>query len=442
LFIQVFKGFQQKANSGILIILILEVYPMGAFEVFSIVAAGIALVFLSWALFRMTRFPPGVLFVILGAVLSLIGSHIPIVLSDTVSLATPILLGAVLFGCGLKINLLGVAKHKGSFLLSILVLLGVTAATGGISFYLLGLGLAGAILVGAICASACSFFVFHIVDAINIEGHVADTLMLESSLTEAGAVMLALAVFLVTSGASAPQAIAFGMVFGLLAGIVWVRLLRFTSDFPHRDALTLSLVLGVAAFCEMVFQDSGIVSAFFFGLAMGNSPLLRAKISFEGLLRFQEDVVMTGGTFFFFYAGLKLFGLNYWMLLFGALLFVVALIIRMVAVYIAVPEYGFSLPISGISPKGLSAILIAQAAIAFSLPAGEKVFAIAVPVVALSSALAGYSAGQLEGKKPPKLEEVAKVRGPPPDPAATEGHIAHAYDIEELKRTINGKSPG
>ncbi|MFH0818122.1 MAG: cation:proton antiporter [Candidatus Micrarchaeota archaeon] len=409
---------------------------MGAFEVFAIVACAIALVFLSWALFRMTKFPPGTIFILLGIILSVFGSRMPQSLLDTVALAAPILLGSILFSCGLKMNLHGMVAYKRSIALSLLTVAITVLVVVIITHFFLGFDFKGAILAGAICAGVCSFFVFHIIDVVNLDEGVGDTLMLESSLTDAIVLMLSLAVFQLSNGASAIESLAFGTVFGLLAGIIWVRLMRFVADFPHRDALTLSLVLAVAALCEIIFQNSGMASAFFFGLAMGNANLLKTRARFEGLLRFQEDVLMAGGTFFFFYIGLMASEVGFGLVLTGAALWVIVLAIRSVAIMVSLEGQGFNIWIAGLAPKGLGAVLIAYFAMANGFPVAPKLFSIIVPLLVLSGLFAGICASVLEGKRPPRVETVANSRkwG-----AVEEGKIGHAYDIEEMKRTINGE---
>ncbi len=410
---------------------------MGAFEVFAIVASAIALVFVSWAVFRLTRFPPGTLFVILGAALSILGSKMPGALLETVTLAAPILLGSILFSCGLKLNLRGIAAYAHSVRLSFITIPITLLAIGAFSHVFLGFDFRGALLVGAIGASICSFFVFHITDEVNLADGVADGIMLESSLTEAVVVILALTVYGLSSGVSVVQAFAFGLVFGLLAGIVWVRLMRFASDFPHRDALTLSIVLGIAALCEVIFPNSGMISAFFFGLAMGNAGLLKAKAKFEGLLKFQEDVLMAGGTFFFFYTGLSVSGADSGLVLTGALLWVIVLVLRTVSIKFSLEDEGFNFWLAGLAPKGLSAAIIVQMALAGGLGIASKLLSITLPMLVLSGIFAGIASSKLEGKKPPRVETVATSRkwGAVDD---DKGTIGHAYDIEEMKRTING----
>lgn len=410
---------------------------MDAFAIFAMVASAVALIFVSWALFRMTKMPPGTLFILLGAFLALLGSTPPGLFADVIGFSAPILFGAILFGCGLRLNVLGLARYSGSVKLSFLTLLLTLGVIGWIANAYLGFGLSGSFLLALICASVCSFFVFHIVSTFNIDPDLADSLMLESSLTEAAVLLLALVVFQVHSGASAPQAFCLGLVFGLLSGIVWVRLMRFTADFPHRDVLTLSLVLAVAAFCEMVFQGSGMTSALFFGLAMGNSNLLKSKPRFEGLLKLQEDVVMAGGTFFFFYAGLSIAGIDGSMLLLGGALWLAALVLRLIAVRFAFSEVGFSIPVTGLVPKGLSAVLIAQYALSTgTLVFAPRLFIIMLPIVVLSGFLAWACPSMIGDKRPQKIEEIPRAKGlVSPD---RNEEIKHAYDIEEMKRTING----
>ncbi|MFH1470934.1 MAG: hypothetical protein ABIF01_04250, partial [Candidatus Micrarchaeota archaeon] len=309
---------------------------------------------------------------------------------------------------------------------------------GGAAHFLLGFDLKGAVLAGAVFGGVCSFFVFHILDSVNLEAGVEDSLMLESTMTETISIMLALAVFQSTAGVSAFQGLAFGLVFGLLAGIVWVRMLRFVSDFPHKDALTLSLVLALAAFCEMVFPNSGMTSAFFFGLAMGNAGLLKSRTRFEGLLRFQEDVLMAGGTFLFFYVGLSALGMDTNVVLFAALFWIAALLVRVVAIRISMPDEGLNIWLAGLSPKGLSAVLIVNSAVVVGISSAQGLFALMIPMIVLSGAFAGMSSGALRGRIPPRIETVASSRKWGAE-RSDEGKISHAYDMDEVKRTIDGK---
>lgn len=403
---------------------------MEAFAVFAVASAAIALVFVSWALFRMTRFPPGFLLVVLGFVLSSVGSSMPGGFREIIDLSVPILLGTVLFGCGLRMNAAGIGKNLRSLLLSLVVLVLTIAVLGLLSMSVLGTTLWESMLIGVLCVSLCSFFGFSVIRALNIVPGIADSLLLEGTITESASILLAFLVLgQITGNAPVGQAIVFGALFGLLIGIVWVRLVRFASDFPYKDLLTLSLGLGLIAFCEMVFPKSGYIGALFFGLTMGNAMLLKSKTSITGLLKLQGDTVMAGGTFFFFYLGLLGAKMDSGLVFFGAALWFCAFVVRAVVTYALFRGRGFSLPVVGLSIKGLSTVLIAQASLAEGLGIGERLFAFALPLVLLSGLAAGISSVMLEGRRPKDVEEVAYL-------GTSEKPIKHAYDINELKRTI------
>ncbi|MFH1448414.1 MAG: cation:proton antiporter, partial [Candidatus Micrarchaeota archaeon] len=399
-----------------------------------VASAAVALVFVNWALFRMTRFPPGPLLVILGIILTAAGSVMPDMFLDAIILATPILLGTILFGCGLRINLISISRNTKSAMFSFLTLVLTISVICGFSVLVLGMNLQEAVVVGAMGTVVCSFFVSRTVMALNIAPRVANSLVLEGPITEAVSILVALvAIGEITTDVPMLQGVVFGGLFGLLIGMVWVRLVQFTSDFPYKNSLTLSLGLGLIAFCEMVFPNSGFVSALFFGLSLGNANLLKTKIDLSGLMKFQGDIVMVMGTFFFFYLGLSgaANGFNIGYLFIGGAIWAMGAIVRGLTTYISLRGEGFNLPIMGIATKGVSVVLIGQVALINNMDISDVLFSFAIPLVFLGGILTGVCSLISEGKRAGGVEEITYLKV-----TKNAGHIKHAYDIEEMKKTI------
>ena len=112
------------------------------------------------------------------------------------------------------------------------------------------------------------------------------------------------------------------------------------------------------------------------------------------------------------------------------------LVLRTISIKFALEDEGFNFWLAGLGAKGLSAVIIAHMALNGGLDAASSLLPITVPLVVLSGIFAGVSASRLAGRTPPKVETVANSRkwGAVDD----ERGIGHAYDIEEMKRTING----
>ncbi len=399
---------------------------MESFAVFAVASAAIALVFVSWALFKMTRFPPGPLLVVLGLSLSLLGSTVPDAVQSAVKLVSPILLGAVLFGCGLRINLKICANSPISIVGSFVVFSITLVVVGIASTVLLGIGVAEAVVVGALFGAVSSFFTGRSVEMLNLDSKIKDSVVISSSIIETLAVLVIIGVFSLKQGIPIIEMLAFGSCFGLLIGIVWVRLVRYASDFPYKDFLSVSLGLGLIAFCEMIFAHSGLVSALFFGVAMGNGALLKTKITITSLNKLYEDVLMFGGTFLFFYLGLRVLSiLDMGIIYAGVVLWGISFVIGFLVNYF-VFRNGV---LAGIMPRDLSVVLVSQIALGF-WAVGSLLFVLSVPLVILSGIGAGISSLLIEGKKPGEPDVVTYIEHP------QKRSIKHAYDIDEVKKTI------
>ncbi|VVC03818.1 K(+)/H(+) antiporter NhaP2 [Candidatus Bilamarchaeum dharawalense] len=354
------------------------------YELFFVLGLTIFAGFLATAIFERVHISQVILLMAFGFLLGPIfhiidvseGSIIVSIMPFVATLALIVLL----FDAGLMIDIFSVAKAipKGTlftFLVFILGLIFVTAFTA----IALAWPILHGVLLGAVVGGTSSAIVITMVEKIKIGRETKSLLTVESTITDALCIIVAVLVIqlIVTNQALEPGVIvnlllssfSLAVLVGCICAIAWVFLIQKFSVTKYAYMLTLALVFGVYAITEAVKANGGF-AVFVFGLVLGNSRELGKLLNLDVGLTvnptiqlFQEEITFFVRTFFFVYIGL-LFSLTYFtqqIVAVSTVLIVIFLIARWVGQKITLgdlPVKDRNIVIS-VLPRGLAAAVLA-----------------------------------------------------------------------------------
>jgi len=282
----------------------------------------LVLAFIANRVFRLTRIPDVVLLMALGV---LVGPVLHLVNPERLSRATSLLgtlaLILVLFEGGLELDIRKTVQHfRGSLLLAILAYVFSTGLVALIVCKALGLSPTAGLLVGAVLGCTSSTVVLPILQQLagEAEEAVRVTLMLEASW---GDVLAVLTVGLLIGIRSHGGPIAAGLMqgiavqlgisilFSVIAGVLWSRLLPVLSEQRFWQVLTFSIVLMLYAGTESLGAN-GLIAVLGFGMTLANFPGLDPDLlgglgtaSHQALLTFHSELAFLVRTFFFVLIG-------------------------------------------------------------------------------------------------------------------------------------------
>jgi len=282
------------------------------------------------------------------------------------------------------------------------------ALTAAFTSVVLGWELLHGLLLGTIVGGTSSSIVLSLTKKMDVPERIDTLLSLESVFTDAIVIVLGItfldlivsAKSMVFSEAAKSIASAFsiGVVFGLICGVVWLKLLSTIRDQTYDDILTLSVTLFFYGLTEVV-GGNGAIFALMFGLVLGNGAEIGGIFRMEGIVeigsimrKFMSQMSFFIRTYFFVYLGLILFIENSMTVLYS-----VALSLLLVGRFIGVmfttfrdPELSeYSSVLTSMMPRGLAAAIMAQlvasSGIAYSSMFPELIMIVIIVSVVISS---------------------------------------------------------
>ena len=300
---------------------------VGVLTAFVAIGAIIAIGFTATLIFERTRIPDLLILIFLGLLLGPIALTylgISFVPPGVLEVATPyftaIALMIILFDGGLHLRLGQVVSklsivglHTGvAFLLTIF-------AIALVAWIVLGYDWIVGLLLGAILGGTSGAVVIGIVRSLRVSEETKIILTLESVLTDVLCVVTVLALIeLLRGGPGASATIVFtklgqafliALLFGLAAGVGWIALLRGLESKPFSYMLTIAVLFVLYAITELS-GGSGAMSAFVFGLVLGNhgdfEKRLKIRTRFvidERIKQFHAELSFVIRTFFFVFLG-------------------------------------------------------------------------------------------------------------------------------------------
>jgi potassium/hydrogen antiporter len=292
--------------------------------ILGLVGALLVLAFLANKIFRVTRIPDVVLLMGLGVLLGPVLGLVNVAkLSQATSLLGTLAIILVLFEGGLELNLRDTLRHfPGSLLLAVLAFVFSGGLVALVVSKGLGLPWTTGLLVGAALGCTSSTVVLPVLQQIAVAEPVKATLMLEASW---GDVLAVLAVELLLGIKSQSSNVAAGLIhgfvlqvgvallFAVIAGVSWSRLLHLLSEQRFWQVLTFSIVLVLYAGMEALGAN-GLIAVLAFGMTLSNFPGIdpglglphlgtQAAESQQALLTFHSELAFLVRTFFFVLIG-------------------------------------------------------------------------------------------------------------------------------------------
>lgn len=306
---------------------------MDAVGAFAALAIVIATGFFGQLIFKKTHVPDVIFLIALGIVigpqvLGFVDDSMMSNLASAQGILMALALVFILFEGGLGLRFKAVLENMGIAIFQTLIAFVLSLfAVSILGFFFLGLTSTEALLLGGIVGGTSGAVVLAIVPHMNIKEDTRTLLSLESALTDV--IVIVFVVVLVQM--ITRQTAGFGDVgwiilasfgisgaIGIIAGILWLELLKMFEDIPFSYMLTLAVLFAIFAICESpVLGGSGAIAALFFGLVMGNKKhfetvFKRVKIDFaldEQIKYLNSEITFFLRSFFFVYLGL-IFSLN------------------------------------------------------------------------------------------------------------------------------------
>jgi cell volume regulation protein A len=299
---------------------------MSLMAFFALLGGLLVLAFVANRLAQRTRVPDAVVLILTGVLLGPVSHLVDATKYESITRGFGTLaLILILFEGGLELDVRETLRHLGGGLvLSWAAYLVTAALVAAVAKGSLSLSWRNSVLVGAVLACVSSTIMLPVIQQIPIRTPVRLTLLVESSVGDVLAVLTVDALLNLprSSGLLLPGLIG-GFVFemgvslvvGVVAGILWARLMPLLSDQRFWQALTFAAVLLLYSGTSAV-HASGLFAVLVFGIVLANLPhirkeLLRADLGIylperevhHQILNFHSELAFLIRTFFFVMIG-------------------------------------------------------------------------------------------------------------------------------------------
>lgn len=174
------------------------------------------------------------------------------------------------------------------------------------------------VLIGIIIAGTGAAVILPIIGRLNISEEIKNILSMESILTTPIQIVLFLAVIqlMLNQSLSLSQTVnailaqfSIAIVIGILAGLLWLKILKSLSQKPFAYMLTIAVALLLYGSNELI-NSSGAISVLVFALIIGNAQQIWRALNMEGEFKtpdnfrqFHSEITFFIKTFFFVYLG-------------------------------------------------------------------------------------------------------------------------------------------
>ena len=335
-------------------------------------------------LFKRKGIPDNLILILLGIALGP-ALHLidPAGFTNIAPIFSSLALLLILFDGGMNLNLYKVLEESPkAMVLGVMNVLLSMALTAAFTSVVLGWELIHGLLLGTIVGGTSSSIVLSLTSKMAVPERIDTLLSLESVFTDAIVIVLGITFLdLIVSAKSMvfsdvaksiASAFSIGFVFGLICGVVWLKLLSVLRDQTLDDILTLSVVMFFYGLTEVV-GGNGAIFALMFGLVLGNGAEIGGIFRMEGIVeiggimrKFMSQMSFFIRTYFFVYLGLILFIENSMTVIYSVALSLLLLVGRYIAVMFTTfrdPELGeYGSVLTSMMPRGLAAAIMAQLA--------------------------------------------------------------------------------
>ncbi|RLJ00437.1 MAG: hypothetical protein DRP06_02090 [Candidatus Aenigmatarchaeota archaeon] len=290
---------------------------MSITAIFLFIGAILSFGVLADCIFKRYKIPDAILLLLIGLLLNFYG--ISIISSELTPIFSSLALMFILFEVGVELNFYTLIKEipKASiwsisiFTLSVLI-------TALFSVLVFGLELPLGILLGAIVGGSSSVIVAPLVSKLNIKKDTKYLLTLESAITDALCVLIAIItieyLILSNKGVVAISSIivssfSVAIVVGFVLGLIWLNILPRIESYEYHYILTIGMIFFTYAITEL-FGGIGAISSLIFGIVLGNATRIgkifyikNASPMTPTTNKFHRLIVFVIRTFFFVVLG-------------------------------------------------------------------------------------------------------------------------------------------
>lgn len=303
----------------------------------------------------------------------------------------------LLFEGGLHLNFYKVlTEFKNATLFTLLVFLSTVFLSSVTLYFVFKIPLIYGLLIGAIVGGTSSAVIIPLVSASSATEDTKTFLTLESAITDSLCVVFAIAILdIIVSQTTNVQlvaqnifaAYAISVVIGLVAGLVWISVLkrfRYASEFGYM--LTFSFLIIIYVLSEFL-KGNGAFCALIFGIVLGNYLAIFRSIRFsknkerpeddfdvtESIKKFQTEFSLFIKSFFFIYLGIivDFSGLSLKAILITIILVLIAILTRILIIKMLYRKESNlkkdSNYIVGLHARGLAAAVLATFPLAMGI---------------------------------------------------------------------------
>lgn len=377
-------------------------------------------------IFQKSKIPDIIWLMLFGLLIGPIFGVIDIsVFSDNlIGFLSSLALLIILFDAGLHLNIYNVIRDAPrGMVLAVSGLIVSMILVGLVAVLVLRIDFALGLLLGAILGGTSAPIVLSLVRESETAGRVRNVLSIESALTDALTIIVALFLLNITLPAPgiASQFVlailgpfSIGAMSGLLLGLVWLAVLDRIRHFPFSHMLTLSILFLLYALVESTGAvGAGPLAALFFGIVIGNSKNFSVMLKFKKIFEvspqmkmFQDEITFFIRSFFFVLLGMLLVGANIEIIVLSILVSLLLIVARILTAEIGMVrlrapniEKHF---IRVMMPRGLAAAVLAQIA-SRSLPGAyffdDVVFVVIFITVMYSAVFTMFLSRKIETKE-------------------------------------------
>lgn len=345
--------------------------------------------------FSKTNIPDVLVLMLVGIVIGpLFGIVTPEDFGKIGSLIATIALVVILFEGGTTLNMDVLGKSLGTTGLLAMVSFVLTAAIiAAVGFYMLGLELLPATMLGVTLGNTSSSVVIPMVNSLKMSNKPGTVLVLESALTDVLSIVGVFALLQIhTEGDVVPgrlvgtvlASLIFAAVIGLLGGIGWLMVLGKVRNFPNTISSTLAYVFIVYGLTEMLGY-SGAIAALALGVSLTNFQkfhLYRIPYIDKSIvplneidLAFYSEAVFLLKTYFFVYLGISIHFSDVALAVAAISMVSMVYIMRLGLARVVFRNDGYSLRDTAIAsmmaPKGLASAVLATLPLEYGVAGGE-----------------------------------------------------------------------
>ncbi|RLF19097.1 MAG: hypothetical protein DRZ82_06845 [Thermoprotei archaeon] len=411
---------------------------MNYIDVFIDVSLMIFTGFIATYLFEKRGIPESVILVLAGILIGpVFGIISPRTFESLLSILSNVALLVVLFESGLSLNLFEVLKNvwkaialSATYFISSSILISFSA------YRLLELPLMESLLLGTILGGVSSVATIPLIERLASSEDVRTIISLDSTFSDVFVIIISLALlqFISTGGSLALSdtlhniisSFSIGLVFGIVGGVIWIKVLRSLKHMKYSYMLTIAFLLLLYSLTDIV-RGSGAIACLVVGLMLSNARVLAEMLRMERpfklkhvMVYFHEEISFFIRTFFYISLGalftVQCISYNFIM---SSLMIVLCMIVsRYLSLLPIIRDSRERTRLSFIIPRGLSAAVLASYILQYDIPSKYLLSSFITTGIVLSNLISVMS---------------ALIRG-----HEEKGYVK-ALPVEQLTRAARGK---